>query len=98
MQGIKRGITHNPRNASSVRPDASRRLFTLQAYACSEGHVLLLSTWSDFPIGTLSALRGAERHAIRVVRVVVVLVAVVVDIRKVRGVGRPRRAQPPVVG
>lgn len=34
----------------------------------------------------LSALRGAERHAITVVGVVVVAVAVVVDIAEVRGV------------
>lgn len=35
---------------------------------------------------TLSALRGAERNAITVVGVVVVAVAVVVDIAKVRSV------------
>jgi len=57
----------------------------------------------DFTTGvTLSAKkkpntgRGAERHAIRVVGVVVVRVAVVVHIHEVGAVGCIRRTQPPV--
>lgn len=42
-------------------------------------------------------MRGAERHAITVVGVVVVAVAVVVDITEVRAVAGVRRTQPPVV-
>lgn len=45
---------------------------------------------------TLSNKRGAERHAITVVGVVAVAVAVVVDIAEVRAVGGVRRTQPPV--
>ena len=49
----------------------------------------------SFP--TLSDMRGAERHAIRVAGVVVVRVAVVVHIAEVRAVGGIRRTQPPVL-
>jgi len=45
---------------------------------------------------TLSAARGAQRHAVRVGRVVVVAVTVVVDITEVGGRGRNRTPQPPV--
>ena len=42
--------------------------------------------------------RGAERHTIRVVRVVAVGVAVVVHIAEVVGGARIRRPKPPVAG
>lgn len=52
----------------------------------SEGQTLLLSNLYRFrQMVTLSNRRGAERHAIAVVGVVTVAVAVVVDITKVRG-------------
>ena len=61
------------------------------------GYTLLLSHRTDFStMLTLSRRRGAENDAIRVVGVVVVVTAVVVDIVEVAAaVGR---TQPPVVG
>ena len=55
----------------------------------------LLTILISFP--TLSDVRGAERDAISVARVVVVRVAVVVHIAEVGAVGRIRRTQPPVL-
>jgi len=45
---------------------------------------------------TLSVQRGAERHPIRVVGVVVVAATVRIDIPEVVGVGGIRRTEPPV--
>ena len=81
--------------AASAR--TCRRIYS--PFSQRDGHVLLLSFSSDFALWvTLPALRGAERDAIRVRRVVVVRVAVVVHIAEVRRVGREGAAEPPVVG
>ena len=57
---------------------------------------LLSSLISPFPV-TVSALRGAERDPVGVVRVVVVVgVAVAVDIPEVVRVARVRGTEPPV--
>ena len=62
-----------------------------------EGHALLLSAQVRFRRkGYFVSLRGAERHPVRVVGIVVVIVAVGVDIVEVRGV--VGRTKPPVRG
>ena len=86
---MKYGITYNPYHARSVRPNSSRLIFTNNRKVTSS-----FSPRTDFSIRLLAGyfvclynLRGAERHAIVVVRVVVVTVAVVVDIAEVGRVG-----------
>lgn len=70
---MKYGITCNPYHASSVRPDTSKRIFTLTR----EGHGLLLSI-----------RRGAEDNAVRVVGIVVAVASVAVDVIEVVAVVR----------
>ena len=63
-----------------------------------EGYNLLLSNRTDFSLNwlTLSRKRGAERNTIRIVRIVVVVIAVAVDIHEITRVVAIRRTQPPV--
>ena len=90
--GIERYITIKHRNARSVRPFLSWRILTQLGRLSSPS---LLTILVSFP--TPSDTRGAERHAIRVIGVVVVRVAVVVHIAEVRAVGSKRGTEPPVL-
>lgn len=62
-----------------------------------EGLPLLLRGSMSAAAYTLHTYTESGGHAIRVVGVVVVGVAVVVDISKVGGISCTRRSQPPVV-
>lgn len=62
---------------------------------CSPSHTYIPNTKPFRPYSELLNVWESGADAIRVVRVVVVAVAIVVDIPEVRGVGYIRRPQPP---
>lgn len=98
---MKYWIIPNQYHARSVRPDLSEYIFTISGRSCSPSLLLsLISLYSSYFVCQEEAefRRGAERHPIRVVGVVVVGVAVVVHIAEVSGVARQWRAEPPVPG
>ena len=92
--GHETGPASEPRHARSVRPVASRQIFTLSGRFRAPS---ARTRFSPFRVTQSDLCAGSEGHAIRVGRVVVVVdVAVVVHIREVGRVRRIRRTEPPV--
>ena len=89
---MKYGMTCNPYHASSVRPDASEYVFTLSGGSCTPS----LRQVRFRRIGYFVSLRGADGHAIGVVSIVVIVVAVAVHIVEIVLV--VSGAEPPVRG
>ena len=90
--GMKREMTTNSRHARSVRPDTSEYIFTcFTGGPCAPS---LLHVGFRLSV-TLTAMREARGHAARIVGIVVVDRAIVVDIYEIVGVASARRAQPP---